>query len=201
MPSSTPTWGGSVGAWRKAPDRKPRPVAWGQAISGRPRRTRCASAYTPRRVVALPVDRRTTAQASLRNAGRRGRFAERKYYAAAGSPLRDPAHYEGPGQFSKLRKNSGTSSYTVFGFRPSSYFSNRLTKRSPSISSMGGTPSRLASFWASWVKRPVVRISPFSARPDAAPEVAPSSAPCSPHRPGPGGARWPSCWSPDHGSR
>src|SRR5690606_41733550 len=41
------------------------------------------------------------------------------------------------------------------GSRPISYFSNRLTRRSPSISSMGGTPYRLASFWATEVKRSI----------------------------------------------
>ncbi len=53
----------------------------------------------------------------------------------------------------ELAMNAAGARFFEVPFRPSSYFSNRLTKRSPSINSMGGTPSRLASFYASEVNK------------------------------------------------
>ena len=53
------------------------------------------------------------------------------------------------GHFRNSAKNASSSSKTVFGFRPSWSFSNISTSLSPSTSSIGRAPSRLASRFAS----------------------------------------------------
>ena len=58
-------------------------------------------------------------------------------------------------------KNEWSSSYVVTGRSPSSKFSSMSTSFSPSMSSIGGTPSRDASRRASAVNEPVVMMMPL----------------------------------------
>ncbi len=71
--------------------------------------------------------------------------------------------------FRNSSKNPSSTSNVCFGTTPSSSFSNVSRSVSPSTSSIGGPPSRLASFLASSVNVPVVRMMPLSARPIMAP--------------------------------
>ncbi|MEP7151792.1 MAG: YciI family protein [Nitrospira sp.] len=71
--------------------------------------------------------------------------------------------------FRNSSKNPSSTSNVCFGTTPSSSFSNVSRSVSPSTSSIGGTPSRLASFLASSVNVPVVMMMPLSARPIMAP--------------------------------
>ena len=64
----------------------------------------------------------------------------------------------------ELCKKLGSTSYVVRGISPNSNDSNSSTNFSPSTNSIGGTPSRTASFSASEENEPVVKIIPLSAR-------------------------------------
>src|SRR5262245_6248463 len=66
-------------------------------------------------------------------------------------------------------KKVGSSSKVCLGFRPNSRLSSMVASFSPSTSSIGGAPSRMASLRASEVNDPVVMMIPLSARPVIAP--------------------------------
>ena len=66
-------------------------------------------------------------------------------------------------------KNDSSTLKALIGLRPNSSCSIIVTNFPPSTSSIGGTPSRTASFLASEVNAAVVMMIPLSARPCIAP--------------------------------
>src|SRR5260370_1763506 len=77
-----------------------------------------------------------------------------------------------------LPNHSGSivTSSTILVATPSLRFFKRSQRRSPSIRSIGGAPSRVASFFASAVNVPVVINNPLSVRTNHRPAKIPDGA-------------------------